>query len=142
VDGEPVGCPECAAGEFAMPKYNIRQLCYDPHQIEDMCQGFRKEGLTWVKVFNQNDERLVADSMMYGLARQGRLTHDGNSDVRQHIAGASMKVSKDDDTKLRIIKRNAESKIDAAVAISMGVKRCLDLQLTPAAASTELTGAQ
>ena len=40
-----------------------------------------------------------------------------------------VKVNTDEDTKMRIVKRNPGSKIDAAVACSMGVARCMYLNL-------------
>ena len=74
-------------------------------------------------------ERLEADGLLFTLAMSGRLSHTGNAELRASVAGARAKLSKDEDSKLRIVKRSADRSIDAIVAASMAVKRCLDLNL-------------
>jgi phage terminase large subunit-like protein len=52
-----------------------------------------------------------------------------SSGLRDHIANARAKLSKDEDSRLRIIKRAPNRKIDLAVAASMGVSRILYLNV-------------
>lgn len=127
---DPVeGCEKCADPAQQRRGLNIVQICYDPHQLEDMAGRLKKLGLTWVKAFDQQGERLESDALLLRLAMQGRLAHDGNQDLREHIANAKAKVSADEDSKVRIIKRSPSRKIDLAVAAAMAAKRCLDLNL-------------
>lgn len=120
-------CPACK--EDPLPPYNIVQICYDPYQLESMMQKFNKEGLTWCDPFNQGGDRMKADSMFYDLIMNRRLAHTGQSELREHIQNAGSKQSKDEDTKLRIVKKDSARKIDLAVAASMACYRCLYLLL-------------
>ncbi len=128
------GCEECDKGEFTVPKLNVVQLTYDKHQLEDMMQNIRKEGLTWVDEFNQNDERLVADAQMFKLAMRGKLSHAGPGprgydELREHINNCNAKLVAGEDSKMRIIKKADHRKVDLAVCSSMGTKRILDLNV-------------
>lgn len=122
-------CGDCARGNFTMPPHNVVQICYDPYQLEDMTQRFRREGVAWCHEFPQTTDRLIADALMLNLALRGALTHNGSSQLREHIANARAKLSKEEDSRLRIIKRAPNRKIDLAVAASMGVSRILYLNV-------------
>jgi phage terminase large subunit-like protein len=69
------------------------------------------------------------DKTLYDLIRDRRVSHDGNADLRQHIANANAKLEKDQDSKLRIVKKTQSRKIDLAVALSMACWECLRLLL-------------
>lgn len=130
---EPGECPECAAierGERAItPRFNVVQLSYDPYQLEEMMQALRRDGVTWCKSFAQGLERLKADRTLYDVIMGNRIGHTGDELLRQHIQNAKSKTQKDDDSKLRIIKKAEHRKIDLAVAASMSVEECLRLNL-------------
>lgn len=66
---------------------------------------------------------------MHKLALRGQLTHTGNADLREHVLNARAKLSRDEDSKMRMIKRSPSRKIDLAVAASMAIDRCLYLNL-------------
>ena len=108
--------------------YNLICLVADPHQMEDMCQRLERDGL-WCERFSQGLLRLKADKRLYDLIINHKLAHNGDSELREHIRNASAKHQKDQDSTLRIVKRSANKKIDAAVAASMGVWQCLYLLL-------------
>lgn len=119
---------------FDVPAYNVQQICYDPYQLESTSQRLRKEGVAWLKPFSQQLDRLKADRQLYDLIVQGRLHHredprGARTPMREHILNANAKVEKDQDSKLRIIKKSAGRKIDLTVAMSMGSARCLELLL-------------
>lgn len=122
-------CEYCNAKAFDIPGFNVVQICYDPHQMEDMAQRLKRGLVSWVKAFDQGRERLIADSLMYTRALTGTLTHNGNPDLREHIGNSRAKLQADEDGKMRIVKKSEKRKIDGAVAASMAVKRCLDLTI-------------
>jgi hypothetical protein len=121
-------CPACR-DKVLIPPYNIMQIAYDPYQLESMMQKFRKDGITWVKAFNQTGDRLKADSMLYDLIINRRIAHMGNEQLRQHVQNAKAKMSANEDTKLRIVKKGEQRKVDLLVATSMAAYRCLYLRL-------------
>lgn len=139
VEGHPPsmpkpGCEHCEKGEWTVPKANIVQVTYDRHQLEDMMQKLRREGLAWVDEFDQGQERLVADAMLFKLAMRGQVTHAGPpprgyDELREHVNNANAKLVPGEDSKMRIIKKADHRKIDLAVCASMGTKRVLDLNI-------------
>jgi hypothetical protein len=114
-------------------EYSVVQVPYDPMQLHQMMTRLVNEGVCWADEFNQWTERLIADKQLHDLITQRRLAHDGNEDLRQHIKNADRRTEDPDktraDNKLFIVKRQADLKIDLAVALSMAAKRCLDLNL-------------
>lgn len=109
---------------------NILQLAYDMYQLHDMMTRFQNEGLVWVYPFSQGGDRMVADHMLYTYIRDRKILHTGDPDVREHIGNSAAKVAKDSNTKMRIVKKTAKSKIDLAVCLSMGVHECKRLNLS------------
>lgn len=128
--------PQGGQIDFEQPKQKIRDLAkewyvlevaYDPHQLASMMQELRREGIN-CKEFLQGDDRLIADKKLHDAIRDRTIVHDGDLDVRQHIQNADKKTD-GDDTKLRIVKRSEQLKIDAGVAISMAAHRASVLNL-------------
>lgn len=112
---------------WLIANYNIVQIAYDPYQLEDMMQRFTKERLVWCEAFPQQQERLKADRQLYDLIMNRRITHRGQPGLREHILNARKRVQRDEDSKLRIVKKTAGRKIDLAVSLSMASARCLYL---------------
>lgn len=115
--------------------YNVVEVRYDPYQLHDMMTRL-KNGV-WVDAsgklvaetyararklrvntvaFSQQNPRAVADKQLYDKIRERRIHHSGERDLAQHIGNANAEHK--DDSKLRMVKRNNESKIDLAVALS------------------------
>lgn len=109
-------------------QWNVVQLCYDPYQLHQMMQRLGRKGVVWVSEFGQGAERAIADKDLHDLVIARRIWHKGDATLRTHLDNADRK--KDGD-KLRIVKRSASLKIDAAVALSMAAARCLTLDMTP-----------
>lgn len=101
--------------------YNIIEIVYDPYQLEDMAGRLKKDMLAHLFAFNQNAPRLIADKELQDSIRNRSIVHHGESVLREHLENANAK--KQDDHKLRIVKRSELLKIDAAVALSMGLNR-------------------
>jgi len=123
--GCEVCCQACASNDLVAP-YNIIEVAYDPYQLESMMGRLYKEAVN-AQPFNQMRERNIADSQLYDVIIQRRLAHDGNPALREHVLNCAARVSKDEDSKLRLIKKDPGRKIDLAVASSMGIRRCLYL---------------
>lgn len=98
--------------------YNVACIAYDPYQLADMAQ--RLGGSVFWEKFQQGAPRLVADKRLFDIIRDGRIEHNGESDLRDHLSNANRKP---EDDKLRIIKREANKKIDLCVALSMACDR-------------------
>ena len=109
--------------------YNVAQVGYDPYQLHDFGTRLQKEGVAWFRPFPQGIDRLKADKGLYDMIRDRRIRHDGNTDLREHIANCNAKSGKDEDSKLRIVKKSESRKIDLAVCLSMGAHECLRLML-------------
>lgn len=106
--------------------FNVLEVVYDPYQLAQMAQRLRKSK-TRVHEFEQGGRRSEADTgLRYRIMNQ-RIAHDGNADLRNHMTNANAKSA--DDSKLHIVKRHADFKIDAVVALSMAAKRADELAL-------------
>jgi len=109
--------------------FNVLLVCYDPYQLHDMATRLRDELGIWFQEFTQGGDRLEADSQLYHLIAQKRIQHDGNIDLREHIQNCAAKTQKDEESKLRLVKKSDSRKIDLAVALSMACRECLRLNL-------------
>lgn len=104
--------------------YNVVEVTYDPADMTSMSQ--RMNGKAYWREFKQGQPRIVADKLLYDLIRDRRIEHDGNLELREHIANAD---AKPDDEKVRIVKRTEKQKIDACVALAMSADRSLHYNL-------------
>jgi phage terminase large subunit-like protein len=110
--------------------YNVTQVTYDAYQLHYLMSELRNQRVAWCQAFSQGIDRNRADKMLYDLIRDRQLHHDGTSqEMREHILNAAAQMAPKEDTKLRIVKKEAESKIDLVVALSMAASRCLFLNL-------------
>lgn len=108
-------------------RYNVVQIAYDPYQLHYFAQ--RLNDVVWTEAFNQGSERLESDMTLRTLIVQRRIKHDGtHAIIREHLANADAKVD-ESGHKLRIVKRAAHLKIDAAVALAMANYRTLELNM-------------
>lgn len=97
--------------------YNVIVFGYDPYQLHHLCNTLRTAGVGYFLEFNQGADRLEADKQLFDVIRDRRIMHSGEPDLTAHIKAANRKDD-DESRKLRIIKRNAQSKIDLAVCLS------------------------
>lgn len=100
----------------------VQQGAYDPMLLGQMVRRLTTGGnpvpVPFVP-FPQGVARLVADKALFDRTTQRLIAHDGNEELRAHIANANKKVDAEG-RKLRIIKRVYALKIDLAVMLSMG----------------------
>lgn len=104
-------------------QFAVVEVCYDPHQLHDMGMRLRSQQVGNIKPFSQQKDRLLADKQLQDIIMARRIAHDGNPLLRQHIDNADIKKHGEDG--IRLVKRSTSQKIDAAVALSMAVSRCL-----------------
>ena len=71
----------------------------------------------------------MADRGLHEIVRNRRLHHLGDDATREHVRNCAAKVPKDDDTRMRLVKKSPEQLIDLAVALSMACRECLRLNL-------------
>jgi len=105
-------------------EFSILEVAYDPYQLHDMATTLKSKQVAFFKAFNQGQDRQLADKQFQDLIMARRITHDGNPLLRQHIDNADLKKYEAKD-QIRLIKRSASQKIDAAVCVSMAASRCL-----------------
>lgn len=127
----------------SMEIWRVIGVAYDPYQLHDMMTRLKREYAPYddeLKAderffysFPQGGERLQADTALVSRIRQGNFAHSGNDTVRQHVMNADGKPS--GDKAVRIVKREQKSKVDAVVAISMGVWRMYTLMTSRAEGS-------
>jgi len=110
-------------------RYNVVQIAYDAYQLHDLMTRLRNDAVAWTRSFNQSNERSIADKALFDLIRDARIHHTGDPTLAEHILNCGAKVPAGDNTRLRLIKKAARSKIDAAVALSMASSECLRLSL-------------
>ena len=110
-------------------EYKVVEVAYDFYQLHRTATEMRQKQVAHWREFSQGQDRLKADAQLYQLIRERRVVHDGtHHELTKHIAAANSKMSKEEETKLRIVK-SLRGKIDACVALSMAAHRCLYLNL-------------
>lgn len=111
--------------------YAVVELAYDPFLLGQTVRRLTTgpgRASVHCQPFAQGAARLEADKALLDLITQRRIAHDGNADLRAHIANADRKLD-GDGRRLRIVKRVYNLKIDLAVALSMGAARAQALLL-------------
>lgn len=99
-------------------EYNIITVVFDPYQLYDMTERLRKEGIAWFQQFNQQSKRDLSDNFIYDIIMSGRISHDGNTNLRSHIANAGFAYDAKN-VRRRIVKIRSTRKIDLLIALSM-----------------------
>jgi len=138
---EGYDCPACAGG-MTIPRFNIKQLAFDPSQLSLMMQRLTRDRIAWCEPFIQMKDRNIADSDLRTMIAERRLRHTcpppGHPDhdpghplmeLRRHLNNAAAQLEAKQDSKLRIVKKAPDRKIDLVVALSMAAKRSLYLRL-------------
>lgn len=106
-------------------QHNILRFVYDPREMEDMSSRLRAEGLGAFREFPQGKDREIADKRLYDLIVTGRIRHEGQPVLREHILNANTESKSA--SRMRLIKRNEDAKIDLAVALSMAAHTALQV---------------
>ena len=113
---------------YLVQTYAVQQIAYDPFLLGQLMRRLTTGPnaiRTPVEPFPQGAQRLESDKGLFDLITQRRIAHDGNAELRAHLANANRKVDAES-RKLRIVKRTYQLKIDLAVALSMAAQRAGD----------------
>jgi phage terminase large subunit-like protein len=131
---EPGDCPACRRidagddGARTLP-FNVYEVVYDPYQLAGMMQALRRDGVVYCKEMVQSGPRLTADRKLLEMIVGGRLAHCGDARLREHVQNSKAKTQKDEESKLRIVKKAVHRRIDLCVAASMAVSEVMRLNL-------------
>lgn len=110
--------------------YNVSMVMYDPYQLHELMTRFRRRLIAPAHEFDQGQRRSEADKHLYDLIRDQHLEWDERvpnmDDLRSHVMNANRK---DDNEKLRLIKRTDDGKIDLVVALSMAAHEAKRLNI-------------
>ena len=113
--------------------YNLTCLVYDPFQLHDMCTRLYRDDRIWTKEFPQQKQRLISDSDLRTLIVNRRIgwaaDMPGGDELREHLGNAGAKLEANEESKIRIVKKSPDRKVDLAVALSMATYQCLHLYL-------------
>lgn len=110
-------------------EYNVVEVCYDSHELVAFMQQLMANQVVNCFEFSQQTGRDKSDKLLYDLIMGRRIQHSGNDEVREHLSNCAAKVPKDEDNKLRIIKKSETRKIDLAVCLSMMCYEILRLNI-------------
>jgi len=103
--------------------FSIVEICYDPYQLHSTMMDFKREGVAHVREFGQAGPRLKADKALQDIIIKKQLAHDGNPLLRRAIDNANIQKHGRGEG-IRLIKKSATAKIDAAVSLSQACDRC------------------
>lgn len=112
--------------ETLCDQLNVKCITYDKYQLVFVMQKLERTKRVWCAPFSQQGDRMVADKALLDAILQIDILHDGNPDLRQHIANADRKVDAQNKT-LRLVQ--GRGKIDLAVCTSMGRAVASELNL-------------
>jgi phage terminase large subunit-like protein len=101
-------------------QYRVRAVAYDPRYFERSAELLERSGLKLVEYLSSSAPMGDAYQSFYQLAREGKLTHDGDPILAAHIeATAAYKTSRG----WKIDKLKNSQRIDATVAAVLAVAR-------------------
>lgn len=96
--------------------HRVQQVVYDPYQLASFGQDLNR--ILPSRPFGQSSERMVGDTNFRNLVLRAELRHDGGAMLATHVANADIRPD-NEGTKMRIVKRAKDLKIDLAVAAAM-----------------------
>lgn len=99
--------------------HRVKRLVYDPYQMVSFGQELR--GIVDAQEFPQQQKRTSADTSFRNRIVQSQLAHCGQEVLSLHVQNANIELSRQDEKRLRIVKRHKDKKIDLVIAASMAV---------------------
>jgi hypothetical protein len=112
-------------------RYAVQEVAYDPFLLGQTIRRLTS-GQNAIKApcvpFPQGAARLEADKGLYDLITRRMLAHDGNAQLRAHIANSNKKIDTEG-RRLRIVKREYALKVDLCVCLSMSCARAEVLEV-------------
>lgn len=112
--------------QWLIDNFNVYAVVYDPYQLHKMCTDMRSQNEAPFYEFSQAGDRLRADKQLYDMIIHRQFLHDGDPVDREHIQNTA---KKEEGINLRFVKKVETKPIDLAVAASMAVYKCLELNI-------------
>ena len=104
---------------------DVREVAYDPAYFERSAQALQDEGLPMVE-FPQSPQRMVpACQHAYEAITSGRVAHDGDPTLRDHVESAAQREGERGWT---LSKGKSKRKIDACIAMVIACYQATGLQ--------------
>jgi phage terminase large subunit-like protein len=97
-------------------KYHVAELVFDPRFFERSAQSLSGEGLTVAPLHQSSAAMSDAYQEFYASAREGRIRHDGDPVLAEHVAATAAKQTP---RGWKISKIDQSKRIDACVATVM-----------------------
>ena len=97
-------------------KYHVAELVFDPRFFERSAQSLSGEGLTVAPLHQSSAAMSDAYQEFYASAREGRIRHDGDPVLSEHVAATAAKQTP---RGWKISKIDQSKRIDACVATVM-----------------------
>lgn len=108
-------------------RFDVREVAYDPYYFDRSALRLEAEGLPMV-AFVQDDARMVpASQALFDAIVEGRLIHDGDRELRQHVENAG---SKEGTRGWRFHKAKSSGRIDGVIVLAMGLHRWMHQEPT------------
>lgn len=126
----------------------VQEIFYDPRELHHMMTLLRvpsktKDGRKFPGVtcteFPQGVPREEADKALHDRAITRRVAHDGHPKLREHVHNANKKTT-DEGKHVRIVKKHAARKIDAAVCASMACFKADEIVIYSAPQTSSSSG--
>lgn len=114
-------------------RLNVVCVAYDEYQAHKMVTDLGSDGVAWFYAFPQGKGtkkypgRPVADKQFFDMVTAGKLVHNGDATLRQHVNNAAGKSV--EERYLRFVKKSSHLKIDALVAASQAVATLMRLNV-------------
>jgi hypothetical protein len=99
--------------------HRVKRVVYDPYQMVGFGQELK--GIVDAQEFPQGAKRTSADTSFRNRIMQGQVAHLSQDELALHIQNANIELSRQDEKRLRIVKRNKDKKIDLVIASSMAL---------------------
>lgn len=100
--------------------YPVREFAFDPAYFQRSAETLSDEGLPMVE-FPQNGQRMIpACGHAYELIVGGKVAHDGSPTFTDQVLSAAQRMT---DNGWRLSKGKSKRKIDACIAMVMGLDR-------------------
>lgn len=100
--------------------YDVREFAFDPAYFQRSAETLSDEGLPMVE-FPQNGQRMIpACGQAYELIVAGKIAHDGSPTFTDQVLSAAQRMT---DNGWRLSKGKSKRKIDACIAMVMGLDR-------------------
>jgi phage terminase large subunit-like protein len=115
-----------AVADFASGFDRLREIAYDPFSFRESAEILLERGLNMVE-FPQTAGRMApASETVYELIVGGRLEHDGERTMRDHVLSAV--TAPTDRGGWRISKRKSLARIDGAISLTMCADRAVTMR--------------